>query len=132
MFADQVGAKTAIATAITREAPKIRTGTWTFGRKSKDEKWNELCVDLMRCELSKPGVDLTDLIILGPKPQMPLKMPLQYCEACPHGENQQTSDTIAQPLSCPQLSIIFSSTKYLMRVAKSKVPFDIVHVSHCQ
>ena len=65
--------KTAIATAInTWEcAPKIRTGTSTFGRKSKDEKWNELCVELIRCELSKPGVDLTDLIILGPKPQMP-------------------------------------------------------------
>ena len=65
--------KTAIATAInTFEcAPKIRTGTSTFGRKSKDEKWNELCVELIRCELSKPGVDLTDLIILGPKPQMP-------------------------------------------------------------
>ncbi len=52
-------------------APKIRTGMSTFGRKSKDEEWNELCVELIRCELSKPGVDITDFIILGPKLQMP-------------------------------------------------------------
>ena len=39
------------------------------GRKTMSTRWNELCVSLIKKELSQPGADLDTP--LGPKPAMP-------------------------------------------------------------
>jgi hypothetical protein len=42
---------------------------WLFWAQNERRKWDELCAEHIRRELSKPGAALTPL---GPKPQMPI------------------------------------------------------------
>ena len=53
------------------------------GRKTMSTRWNELCVSLIKKELSQPGADLDTP--LGPKPAMPKAWNgvIRYCFAAP-------------------------------------------------
>jgi hypothetical protein len=109
--------------------PKTRTGV--YGRKSRDDKWDEAFVALIRSELSKPGADLSTP--LGAKPQMPVSWDGKDYSSCRllRGDDACIVDKAADaPKSNPKENT--KKRKYLMKTTNEDALIAFLHNSALQ